>query len=107
MTDNRNRLHLASQRDADPDSLIGSFFHGTGKFTGRQGCVVAQPHPGIYLVEFFSWLAGDSTHQQLVPIADMIDWRFYDDAEWMNNTYNHGDIRRFWDQEKSDSEGQS
>ena len=101
---NRNRLELAIARDADPQSLVGSFFHGQGgKFHAHQGCVVAEPAPGMYLVEFFSWLAGDSTNQQLVPIADMTEWLFYDTAEWMNNAYEHGVSQR-WEKERRDQE---
>jgi hypothetical protein len=76
-----------------PASLVGSFVHrnvGTDDDGGVwQGAVVAEPAPGIYLIEWFSWIAGDSTHQTLVPITDMTGpgWRIYDTAEWMRNAY--------------------
>ncbi|WP_132975127.1 hypothetical protein [Pseudonocardia dioxanivorans] len=100
----RDRLAVAVSVKANPASLVGSFFHGQGeKWRGYQGCVVAEPAPGFYLCEFFDWLVGGSKNQQLVRIEDMIDWWFYDDADWMSNTYEN-DLRHRWDCE-SDTEG--
>lgn len=82
----QDRLSAAGKAPLNPQSLVGTFFHGTSA-QGWQGCVVAEPAPGIYLVELFSWVMGDSTHQQLVRMYEMTGWRFYDDAEWMNNDY--------------------
>lgn len=63
-------------------SLVGSFFlSDSGR--GWQGCVVAEPAPGTYLVELFSWLWGQPTEQLLVRIEDMQEWTFYDTDEWM------------------------
>jgi hypothetical protein len=90
-----DRLSVAAKRTLDPSSLVGSFFHSDHK-RGWQGCVVAEPSPGVYLVETFEWLAGSSTSQHLIPLADMKDWTFYDDADWLRNNYdNH--IQRHWD----------
>lgn len=101
---NRNRLDIAVSQDADPRSLVGSFFHGqAGRWHGHQGCVVGEPSPGVYLVEFFGWLGGDSTNQQLVPIGEMSEWLFYDDATWMNNAYEHGVSQR-WERERKAAE---
>lgn len=83
------------------DSLVGSFFHSTVEH-GWQGLVVAEPRPGIYLVELFSWVMGDPTHQQLIPIEEMTGWRFYDDTEWMNNAYKHGGVQRTWDRQRAE-----
>jgi hypothetical protein len=74
--------------DATPlqaSSLIGSYFHSDAE-RGWQGVVVAEPHDGIYLVETFSWISGESHVQRLVKIDDMLEWRLYDTAEWMNNS---------------------
>jgi hypothetical protein len=102
---NRDRAALAVSHVADPGSLIGSFFHGQGdKFNQHQGCVVAEPAPGIFLCEFYSWLAGEPTNQQLVPIAEMAGWLFYDDAEWMNNAYNYGGVATRWGRESKERE---
>lgn len=95
----RNRLSAVAADDADPMSLVGSYFHGQGgRFHAHQGCVVAEPARGVYLVEFFSWASGGSTQQRLVPIADMDEWLFYDDAEWMHNAYE--DVSRRWERER-------
>lgn len=67
------------------NSLVGSYFHGDPD-RSWQGCVVAEPRPGVYLVELFSWLTGAPTQQQLVAIDDMAGWSFYDDSEWMTNS---------------------
>lgn len=84
-----DRLNQADQRELNPDSLVGSYFHSDAD-RQWQGCVVAEPAPGIYLVELFSWLAGDSTEQYLIRIGDMAGWQFYDTIEWMKNTYEYG-----------------
>lgn len=85
------------------DSLVGSFFH-TDADRGWQGMVVAEPQPGTYLVELFSWIAGESTAQQLVTLAQMLEaeWRFYDTSEWMRNAYDHGVSQR-WDLERQET----
>jgi hypothetical protein len=94
----RDRLAGVVDRPPEPTSLVGSYFH-SGWQQGWQGCVVAEPAPGVYLVERFSWLAGESLDQQLVPIGDMTDWQFYDTAEWMRNTYEHG-LKHRWELER-------
>lgn len=83
--------------ELSPTSLVGSFCHGFGDWAGWQGCVVAEPSPGAYLVEFFSWMGGESTHQQLVRLDEMAGWRFYDSADWMNFAYEHGGVSAKWD----------
>lgn len=86
------------------NSLVGSFFH-SGARPGWQGCVVAEPAPGVYLVELFSWMMGQSTVQHLVRLDRMIDegWRFYDDADWMNDAYEHGGLQTLWDREREEA----
>lgn len=87
-----DRLTLADER-AFGDSLVGSYFHSFEYEDGKrvavnwQGSVVAEPAPGWYLVETFSWVSGASHNQHLVALPDMADWDFYDSAEWMNNAY--------------------
>src|SRR5262245_33047496 len=97
-----DRLSSAGQQLLSSDSLVGSFFHSDSA-RGWQGCVVGEATPGVYLVELFSWLAGDSTHQKLVRLEDMTGWQFYDTAEWMNNAYQHGGLQQEWDRERGDA----
>lgn len=76
------------------DSLVGSFFHSDASLQW-QGCVVAEAVRGeVYLVELFEWLSGRSTHQRLVRMDDMTEWRFYDSAEWMREASDL--VRRTW-----------
>lgn len=88
MPEDRDRLSSVDDQPLTSTSLVGSYFHSRvdGKIKW-QGCVVGEPSPGIYLVETFSWLMGDSCDQQLVSISDMAGWSFYDSAEWMQNAY--------------------
>lgn len=79
----------------DPRSLVGSCLHDLSERNGRpdvrQGVIVAEPAPGVYLVEWFNWIGGDSTFQTLVTLEDMIsgEFQFYDTDDWMNATYEH------------------
>lgn len=99
----RNRLLAAEVLPLLPDSLVGSYFHGTAD-KAWQGCVVAEVAPQVYLVELFSWVMGDSTDQLLVPLAEMTGWVFYDDARWMNNAYNYGGVAERWQREREDAD---
>jgi hypothetical protein len=92
------------ESDHKNDSLIGSFFLATSE-RGWQGCVVAEPAPGVYLVELFSWIMGDSLDQRLVALATMIEegWRFYDTSQWMNTAYNDS-VRLVWERERAERE---
>ena len=99
--DTHDRLAQLNGVPHRDDSLVGSYFHADGK-RGWQGCVVAEPSPGVYLVELFGWLAGDSTGQQLVRIEEMLHWTFYDNADWMNNAYTHGGVKERWERERGE-----
>jgi hypothetical protein len=97
----QDRLTLASDKTLDAGTLIGSYFHSNADH-GWQGCVVAEPAPGTYLVELFSWVMGESTCQLLVRLDEMFGWQFYDDAGWMKNAYEHG-VEQRWDRERGSS----
>ncbi len=96
-----DRLSQAAEQPFGPASLVGSFFLGTAN-QAWQGCVVAEIQPGLYLVELFSWMMGESLDQKLVPIDSMASWTFYDSADWMVNAYEHGVSAR-WEQERADT----
>lgn len=95
----RNRLTSVAAQPVTTDSLVGSFFHANAD-RGWQGCVVAQPMPGVYLVELFGWGVADSPGQHVVDIEDMREWTFYDTAEWMNRVYEHGAVKERWERER-------
>jgi hypothetical protein len=94
VADSTNRLSDVDGK-LQRDSLVGSYFH-SDHARGWQGCVVAEPAAGVYLVETFGWLGGDSTHQELVRIDEMFGWQFYDTADWMKNSYEHGGLAEKW-----------
>lgn len=98
-----DRLSTAVDFPFDPTSLVGSFFL-SDHHRGWQGCVVAEPAPGVFLVETFDWLLGAPHDQQLVPLAEMAGWTFYDDATWMTNAYDHGVSQR-WQRERGEAMG--
>ena len=96
----RVRMDDATGADLRPDSLVGSYF----LVEDQQGVVVAEPVPGVYLVELADWVAGASTAhslvgvavQRLVGIEAMGEWRFFDTAEgmrdmWENDTARSGE----------------
>ena len=99
----RNRMDDVSSADLRPDSLVGSYFLGND----QQGMVVAEPTPGVYLVEMADWIVGASTTQRLVGIAiqrlvgieAMAEWRFFDTAERMRNTWENEAARSGEDDE--------
>lgn len=95
-----DRLSAVLDTPFDPASLVGSYFL-TDADRGWQGCVVAEPSPGVYLVETFSWLHGGSHSQALVRLEEMAGWTFFDDAEWLRNTTS--EIERRWDHERAAS----
>lgn len=98
--DESDRLSAAIDGPFDRRSLVGSFFHSDPQ-RGWQGCVVAEVAPQVYLVETFDWLACASYDQQLVALADMAGWTFYDTAEWLRNS-SEGTQRR-WARERGEA----
>lgn len=60
----------------------------------------------MYLVELFSWVSGHSTCQRLVPLEEMSDWRFYNSAEWMCDSY-EGTVQVGWERESEKREAEA
>ncbi len=83
----------------DPESLVGWYFH-SDVWRGWHGLVAAEPAPGTYLVVLMSWEDGEATHAQLVRLADMAGWHFYDNADWMAFQYEHGGVRERWERQR-------
>jgi hypothetical protein len=90
-----------------PDPLVGQFFHSfhpEGKYRDAptppvnwQGHVLARVNEQTYRVEVFSWMTGEPNGQRLVPVAEMVDWKFYPTADEMNAWYEHVYARRVRD----------
>ena len=95
-----DRLSAVVAQDLKDDSLVGSYFHSDHK-RGWQGCVVAEPAPGLFLIETFEWLVGGSHDQRLVRLDEMAGWCFYDYAEWMDNAYETG-VQERWARERKE-----
>jgi hypothetical protein len=66
-------------------NLVGLFFVGdVGDRRGHQGHVLAYLVNGFYLVQFFSWVMGDPTHQGVVRLEDLLQAEFYTDhGQWI------------------------
>ena len=89
--DRIGRLTQVTETEFRVESLVGSYFLGSYSRGNVErnchGCVVAEPVHGQYLVEFFDWIKGPSSNQELVGIDEMADWRFFDSVEWLRKHY--------------------
>jgi len=83
------RFGMATEGDWDSASLIGSWFVAVDPEAKvvSQGCVVAEPSGGTYLVEVIK--DEDIRYQRLVPIDVMVEdgWAFFDSQEWMQAAF--------------------
>ena len=94
MLDLKSRRSNKSIVPAAQQPLVGKYFHSIENKDGHnivqwQGQVMQQINPEVYLVELFEWLTGSSSFSKLVPLAEMLHWQFYDDAEQMKDWYEH------------------
>ena len=71
--------------EAKIEKLVGKCFRSANEINRVewQGVVIAEPHPGWYLVQLLEWGSDEPTEQRLVPIEKMISWSFYPDTEAM------------------------
>jgi hypothetical protein len=97
-------LHTMPKSKISPkiDGLEGRHFH---TFTPDdklhyQGHVLKKISEEFYLVEFFSWLSGEPTYQQIVPLKKMADWWFYASSEDMIYSSEEGPASRKKDKRK-------
>jgi hypothetical protein len=67
---------LSFIEDADGDPVVQ-----------LQGEIVAEPQPGVFLVQLFEWITGSPSDQRLFKVDAMTDWRFYETAEQRNDAY--------------------
>lgn len=95
------RIEALLDNPLSPKSLVGSHFLGRGGRAkgGWKGIIVAEPSPGIYLCELMEWIGFSYSHQELVRLEEMLDWRFYDTDEWCANDFKHG-VDQLWQQER-------
>lgn len=62
-------------------SLVGLFFHSLleGRVLDWQGQVVGILAPDYCLVRLNSWADGLVSTYRVVPLSEMVKWKFYDD----------------------------
>jgi hypothetical protein len=65
-----------------------TFFHTfeDGKIS-QQGRIIEEDMPGLFLVQFFEWIMGEPSSEQLIYVSDMKAWRWYASAEEMRDAY--------------------
>lgn len=102
--DPRSRAAHVIDEPPSPGSLVGSFFHSDAA-RAWQGVVVAEPRPGIYLVEREADVGG-GFEQRLVTLDDMLatGWRFYDLTEQMTEAYEDR-VQHSWERERTEEQG--
>jgi hypothetical protein len=77
--------------------MVGTWFHSISPETGRiqwQGEILAEPEPGLFLVETYSWSTRSPYDRRLVPLEAMRDWLFYPSDQAMRESYDHGRASR-------------
>ena len=84
---------------ADWDTLVGKAFHELGEdgYVERQGIILGEPYPQVFIVQHFEWIAGNpSFGERLVTLDNMLKgkWQFYATIEDMNEAHDYGGIAR-------------
>lgn len=70
--------------------LVGRWFHSfDGDTVKCQGQILAMVSPDLFLVQFYEWFYGETSTQELIPLEQMKDWKFYDTDKDMKYTYEH------------------
>src|SRR5579872_2869454 len=93
ISDYRKAVKAAPKKDKDP--LVGKWFHEIKKENGDEGIgwqghilgKVESEGTDFYLVQLFDWIVGNESNQFLVPLKDMLQWRFYNTSDEMNYYY--------------------
>ena len=70
--------------DEHKSALVGKFFHTfeDGKIQ-YQGQILSSEPDNYFLVQYFSWIDGGTTNQELIPFSEMPGWKFYQTEEDM------------------------
>ncbi len=84
---------------ADWSTLVGKYFHelGEDQKVDRQGVILAEPYPQVFVVKYSEWITGSPTWgTQLVTLDNILkgQWRFYQTAEEMREAYDYSGIAR-------------
>lgn len=79
------------------DRLVGRYFHTicVGGRVARQGRILAEPMPGQYVVQYFSFITGTQDFgAQLTTLEKMTadGWRLYANGDTMRDAYEYAGI---------------
>jgi hypothetical protein len=87
MSERESRATIASESPFNPLSLVGSWALYQGEHI-EQALVVAEPNPGVYLVEVYDLVTDEPVRQRIVRLDDFAKlddeggtWEFFDSAE--------------------------
>jgi hypothetical protein len=83
-------------------NLTGLYFHShkndAHAVIHRQGEVLAEIVPGVYLVQLSEWWLEDciGSERRMVSVQQMLEerWTFHNDASEMKNAHDHHEHRR-------------
>ena len=88
--ENDKAMATTQKQPTTRTKLAGLFFHTfSDSIVHQQGHVMGEVSPGVYLVQFYEWLMGSPTTQQLFKLEDMFGWVFYDNEEDWIAYYEH------------------
>jgi hypothetical protein len=81
----------------DWTTLVGKFFHEFGEdgYVERQGVIVAEPYPQVFVVQYFDWLTDRITWGlHLVALDNILrgNWQFYLTSDDMRDAYKLGSM---------------
>jgi hypothetical protein len=48
-----------------------------------QGQILSAESDDYFLIQYFSWIDGGTTNQELIPFSEMTGWKFYETNEDM------------------------
>ena len=68
----------------NPHDFIGKFFFSFKNDELQwQGQIISKVSEGVFLVQLHQWTTGETSGQFLVPVPDVMSWKFFDTAsDW-------------------------
>jgi hypothetical protein len=86
-----SRSMKKNRKKQKQDCLVGRFFHSIeGGKVDWQGVVIGRISEDRYLVQLLEWPMGEPSVQRIVSVSEMSPWLFYNDADEMGHSYEHG-----------------
>jgi hypothetical protein len=85
-------MKTTKKTNESSEGLVGHYFHTFDDkgMVERQGFVSAKAEPGLYLVQFLSWICGDWTNERLIRVDEMMAWNFYATDKDMRFAFEYG-----------------